>query len=144
MTRNRIDKINKTGITRKQIWEEKEPYGYFKRQTNGLLHEKTSTNLRKRNLKRESESLLTAAENYEPITLKPKWIMHHRIASIDYVLIKTKHISHINENSKQAQKMYKARQDWVGKVINWDLYKKFKFYDTNKYYMHNPESVQDN
>ena len=35
------------------------------------------------------------------------------------------------------------RHDWVGKVIHWKLCKKFKFYQTNKRYMHNPESVLD-
>ena len=29
----------------------------------------------------------------------------------------------------------------MGKVIHWELYKKFKFDHTNKWYMHNPASV---
>ena len=35
-------------------------------------------------------------------------------------------------------------QDWVGKVIDWELCKKLKFDYTNKWYMHNPESVLKN
>ena len=50
----------------------------------------------------------------------------------------------ISECSKLAQKLYKTRHDWVGKVIHWELHKKFKFDHTNKWYMHNPESVQEN
>ena len=42
------------------------------------------------------------------------------------------------------QKEYKSRHDWVEKVIHWELCKKFKFDYTNKWYMHNPESVLEN
>ena len=53
--------INRTRITRKQKWEEKQLCGYFKRQTSEISHEKTWTWLRKGNLKKES--LLMAAKN---------------------------------------------------------------------------------
>ena len=50
----------------------------------------------------------------------------------------------IIECSKLAQKEYKARHDWVGKVIHWEMCKKFKFNHTNKFYMHNPAPVLEN
>ena len=50
----------------------------------------------------------------------------------------------ISECSKLAQEEYKIRNDWVGKLIHWKLCKKFKIYHTNKWYMHNPESVLEN
>ena len=56
-------KINRATIKRKQKWEEKQLYGYFKWQTSKISHEKTWTWLRKGNLKRETESLLIAAQN---------------------------------------------------------------------------------
>ena len=37
-----------------------------------------------------------------------------------------------------------TRHDWVGKVIHWDMSKKFKFDHMNKWYMHNPASVLEN
>ena len=41
-------------------------------------------------------------------------------------------INHIiNEASQLAQKEYKTRHDWVGRVIHWELCKKFKFDHTN-------------
>ena len=43
-----------------------------------------------------------------------------------------------------AQKEYKARHDWVGKVIHWEMCKKFKFDHANKWYMHNPAPVLEN
>ena len=54
-------------------------------------------------------------------------------------------INHIiSECSKQAQKEYKARHDWVGKVIHWEMRKKFKFDHANKWYMYNPAPVLEN
>ena len=47
----------------------------------------------------------------------------------------------ISECSKLAQKEYKTRHDWMGKVIHWELYKKLNFDHANKWYMHNTESV---
>ena len=54
-------------------------------------------------------------------------------------------INHIiSECSKLPQKEYKARHDWVGKVIHWEMCKKFKFDHTNNWYMHNPAPVLEN
>ena len=54
-------------------------------------------------------------------------------------------INHIiSECSKLAQKEYKARHDWVGKVIHWEMCKKFKYDQANKWYMHNQEPVLEN
>ena len=39
---------------------------------------------------------------------------------------------------------YKTRHDWVGKLIHWELSKKFKFDHTSKWYVHNPASVLEN
>ena len=50
----------------------------------------------------------------------------------------------ISECSKLAQREYKARHDWVGKVIHWEMCKKFKFDHTNKWYMHNPAPFLEN
>ena len=45
-------------------------------------------------------------------------------------------INHIiRERSKLAQKEYRTRHDWVGKVIHWELCKEFKFD-----HMTNPEN----
>ena len=54
-------------------------------------------------------------------------------------------INHIiSECSKLAQRGYKARHNWVGKVIHWEMCKKFKFDHTNKWYMHNPAPDLEN
>ena len=54
-------------------------------------------------------------------------------------------INHIiSECRKLAQREYKARHDWIGKVIHREMCKKFKFDNTNKRYMHNPAPVLEN
>ena len=54
-------------------------------------------------------------------------------------------ITHIiSECSKLAQKEYKVRHDWVSKVINWEMCRKFQFDHTNKWYMHNQAPVLEN
>ena len=103
-----------------------------------ISHDKTWTWLRKGNFKRETESLLIAAQNNAVRT-------NHIKARIDKTQQNSKcrlcgdrdettnHI--ISECSKLAQE-YKTRHDWVGKVIPWEMSKKFKFDHTNKWYMH--------
>ena len=105
---------NKMTITRKQKWDEKQIYGRFKRLINNILHDITWTWLRKKNFKRETESLLIAAQNYDIRT-------NHIEAKID----KTQQNSQcrlfgdrneiinliISEYSKLAQKEYKTRHN---------------------------------
>ena len=50
----------------------------------------------------------------------------------------------IRECSKLAQKEYKIRHDWVGKVIYLKMCEKFIFDPTNEWYMHNPAPVLEN
>ena len=54
---------NRMTINRKQKWEEKPLYGYFKRLINNTSHEKTWTWQRKGNIKRETESLLIVVQD---------------------------------------------------------------------------------
>ena len=102
--------------------------------------------LRKRNLKTETESLPIAAQNNA--------IRHNHVkARIDKTQKKwqmwcsdrDKMINPIiRKCSKLTQREYKTRHDWMGKVIHWEICKKFKFDQMNKGYMHNPESVLKN
>ena len=116
-------------------------YGYFKR------HDRTWTWLKKGNLKRETESLLPVTQNNAIWTnyIKTRidktqqnckcWLCGDKIETINNI---------ISECSKLAQKEYKMRYDRVEKAIHWELCKKFKFDHTNKWYMYNSESVQEN
>ena len=65
-TRNNTDntRINRIEITRKQKWKEKQLYRGFKQLTSDISHEKMWMWLRKGNLKRETKSVLRAAQKY--------------------------------------------------------------------------------
>ena len=118
-TDNTIDE--RVTTIRKQKWEGKQLYGRFKRLINNISHQKSWTWPRKGNFKRETESLLIAAQDNAIRT-------NHIKARIDKMqqnskcrLCGEKHetINHIiSECSKLAQKEYKARHDWVGKMVH--------------------------
>ena len=119
-------------ITRKQKWEGKQLYGRFKQLINNISHDKTWTWLKKGNFKREIESFLIVAQNKAIRT-------NHIKARIDKTQQNCKcrlcgdrdeTINHMI--SELAQKEYKTRHDLVGKVIHWEMCKKFKFDHTNK------------
>ena len=126
-------------ITRKQKWEEKQLYGRFKRLINNISHEKTWTWLTKGNFKRETESLRIAAQNIAKIDKTQQNSKFRLRGDRDETI---NHI--ISECSKLLLKEYKTRHDWVGKVIHWEMCKKFTFDHTNKWYMHNPAPVREN
>ena len=138
---------NRIAITRKQKWEGKQLYGRFKWLINNISHDKTWTWLRKGNFKRETESHLISAQNKAVRT-------NHIKARIDKTQQNSKcrlcgnrdeTINHkISKCSKLALKEYKTRHDWVGKVIHWEMCKKFKFDHKNKWNMHNPAPVLEN
>ena len=97
--------------------------------------------------KRENESLQIAAKNNAIRTNYTKAkidktqqncrcrLCGDRDKTINYIIRKC---------SKLAQKEYKTRHDRVGKVINLELSKKFRFDNTSRWYMHNQESVPKN
>ena len=147
---NVIMRTNRTIINRKEKWKENQLYGHFKRIISDISHKKTLMWLRKVNLKRETEFLLIAAQNNEDNNIRTS----HIKARIDKTQQNSRcrlygdrdeNINHIiSECSKFAQKEYQARHDRVGKVIHWELFKKFKFDHTNKLYKYNPVSVIEN
>ena len=133
--------------TRKQKWEGKQLYGRFKRLINNISHDKTRTWLRKGNFKRGIESLLMAAQNSAIRTnpIKARIDKTQQNSKCRQCGDRDETINHIiSECNKLAQKEYKARHDWVDKVIYREMSKKFKFDNANKLYMHNPVPVIEN
>ena len=142
-TDNAID--NRMTKTWKQKWEGKQLHGRFKRLINNISHDKTW--LRKGNFKRETESLLIAAQNNAIRTNHIKARIDKTQQNSKCRLYSDRHetINHvISECSKLAQKEYKARHNCVGNGIHWKMRKKFKFDHANKWYMHNPAPVLEN
>ena len=96
---------------------------------------KTWTWLRKGNFKRKTESLLMAAQNSTKRTnhIKARVDKTQQNSKFRLCIDTDETINHIiSECSKLALKEYKARNDWVGKVIHWEMCKKFKFDHANK------------
>ena len=131
-TRNNTNDARTNGatITRKQKWEEKQLYGSFKGLTSDISHEKMWTWLRKRNLKREtisSNSRTKQRHKGQPYQSETQQNSRCRLCGE-----KDETINHVSECSKFAQREYKTRNDWMGKVTHWKLCKKLKFDHTNK------------
>ena len=137
---------NRMTITRKQKWEGKQLYGRFKRLINNISHDKIWIWLRIRNFKRETEPLLIAAQNDAIRTnqIKARIDKTRQNSRCRLCDDRDETIYHISECSKLEQKEYKTRHDWVGKVIHWEICKKFKFDHTNKWYMHSPAPLLEN
>ena len=86
-----------------------------KRLINNISHDKTWTWLRKGNFKRETESLLIAAQDSAIRT-------NHIKARIDKTQQNSKcRLCGDRDESKLAQREYKARHDCVGKVIHREI-----------------------
>ena len=112
--------------TRKHKREGKQLYGRFKRLINIISHQKTWTWLRKGNLNRETNSLLIAARDNAIRTnhIKARIDKTQQNSTCRLCGDRDETINHIiSECSKLAQKEYKARHDWVGKVIHWEMCK---------------------
>ena len=112
-----------------------------------ISHQKTWTWVRKWNLKKETESLLIAAQDNAIRTnhIKARIDKTQQNSKCRLCSNRNETINHIiSECSNLAQKEYKTRPDWVGKVIHWEMCKKCKFDHTNKWYMHNRAPVLEN
>ena len=121
-TRNNTDNMrtNRTTITRKEKWVEKQLYGHFKQQVSNISHKKIWTWLRKGNLMRETESVLIAGQNNA--------IRSNHIKARTNKMqqnSKCRLCGERDESIKLTQKEYKTRHNWAGKVIHWELCKKF-------------------
>ena len=113
-------------------------YGYFKRQTSNISPEKTRTLTRKEKPKAQNNAIRT---DY----VKAKIDQTQQNSRCRLCGDRDQTINHIiSEYDKLAQRYYNIRHNLVGKVIHSELWKKFEFDHTNKWYMHDPESVQEN
>ena len=122
-------------------------YGQFLRQTDSEQNEKTWEWLQRGDLKRETEALITAAQDQAIKTNNIK-------ANIDKtqendlcrMCCQAKEtLSHIVIGcSKLAQQEYKRRHNNVARVVRWDLQGKCSFSRVDKWFEHQPETVLEN
>ena len=101
---------------------------FKKSKVSELSYGKTWTLQRKGNLKRETENNAIRNKYVKTRIDKTQRNSSGRLCGDRYETIN--HI--ISKCSKSAQREFKTRHDWVGKLIHWVLCKKFKFDHANK------------
>ena len=129
---------------RLEDWEKKVLHGQYLRQTKEVRSDQSWAWIQNRDLKRETESLIVAAQNQSIRTnlVKAK-IGKSQGDSLCRVCKKVhESIDHVvNGCSKLAQKEYKRRHNNLGKIVHWKLARKCNFEAGDKCYEHEPESV---
>ena len=141
--------VLKRSETEKRLedWEEKVLHGHYLRQTKEVRIDQCWAWLQNGDLKRETESLIVAAQNQSIRTnLVKARIDKSQGDSLCRKCRKVdESIDHIVSGySKLAQKEYKRRHDNLGKIVYWKLARKFNFEAEDKWYEHEPESVLEN
>ena len=133
---------------RMKSYKEKVLHGQYEKLTAGIRSSDSWEWLRKGTLKKETEGMLMAAQDQALRTNAIK----SRIDKQDVSPIcrmcgkREESIAHVvAECEKLAQNQYKNwRHDRVGKVIHWELCKKYDFDCKEKWYDHIPEGVLEN
>ena len=132
---------------RLEDWEKKVLHGQYLRQTKEVRSDQCWTWLQNGDLKRETESLIVAAQNQ---SIRAN-VVKARIdkSQGDSLCRKCRKvdesIDHIVSGfSKLGQKEYKRRHDNLGKIVHWKLARKCNFEAGDKWYKHESESVSEN
>ena len=151
---NKVDGLEAASVLKKskkekrlQDWEEKALHGQYLRQTKEVRSEQSWVWLQNGDLKRETESLIVAAQNQSIRTNLVKAKIDKSQGDPLCRLCKTadESIDHVVSCcSKLAQKEYKRRHDNLGKIVHWKVARKCNFEVRDKWYEHEPESVLEN
>ena len=133
--------------TRLKNWKSKAINGQYLRQTEENVAKETWQYMKRGSLKRETESLIIAAQDQALRTnyRKAKVEKSTNISMCRLCKEKEETVSHIvSECSKIAQTEYKKRHDRVATTIHWALCKKYGLPHTEKWYDHRAEPVMEN
>ena len=140
----------KKSLNEKRVenWKEKQMYGQFNRDMpEGTEKEKSWLWLRNCDLKIPSEALICSAQEQ---AIRTNYVKYHIDKSVDSPFCRMcgetgEAISHIvSECSKLAQREYKTRHDNVARMVHWKLCQKFNLEKSEKWYLHNPQTVSEN
>lgn len=132
---------------RREGWHDKPMHGQYMRQTKELASEDTWQWLLRGELKKETEGMITAAQDQ---ALRTRYVQRmvdgNNISPICRKCnIRNETINHIaSECPALAQNQYKKRHDSVAKALHWSLCKKHQLPCSNKWYEHQPEGVIEN
>eukprot|EP00112_Aurelia_sp_Birch-Aquarium-sp1_P003300 Seg1367.7 transcript_id=Seg1367.7/GoldUCD/mRNA.D3Y31 product="Retrovirus-related Pol polyprotein from type-1 retrotransposable element R2" pseudo=true protein_id=Seg1367.7/GoldUCD/D3Y31 len=128
-------------------WKEKRLHGQFAKDTDAIKTNESFNWLCKGELKRETESLILAAQEQALNTNSIKARIY-RLQENDKCRLcgaAVENVTHIISGCKKlAQKEYKRRHDKVASFIHWLLCKKYDLKYTEKLYQHQPAPVVEN
>ena len=138
---------NRKKIERQQQWKDKTLHGQFLRQTDDEAGKERWMWLKGTGTKRETESLIIAAQEQAIRTNVIK-------AKIDNTQEESKcrmcgkadeTVNHIlSECNMLAQREYKRRHDCVGRKIHWELRRKYGLAAAERWHEHQPDTVTEN
>ena len=131
---------------RLEDWE-KVLHGQYLRQTKEVRSDHCWAWLQNRDLKRETGSLIVAAQNQSIITNLVKAKIDK--SQGDYLCRVCRKVDESIDHivggcSKLTQKEYKRTHDNLEKIVHWKLAGKCNFGTGDKWYEHEPESVLEN
>ena len=129
---------------RLQDWEEEPLHSQYLRQTKEVRSEQSWVWLQNGDLKRETESLIVAAQNQSIKTNLVKAKIGKRQKDTLCRLCEKADESidcFVSGCSNLAQKEHKRRHDNLGKIVHWKLARKCNYEAGDKWYKHEPESV---
>ena len=129
---------------RQNNWKAKTLHGQFIRQTENLADEQQWMWLKDGTLKRETETLIMAAQEQAIRTnlIKAKIDKTQQESKCRMCGQVDESVNHIlSECSKIAQKEYERQYDWVGKKVHWEVSKRCGFDVNEKWYEHEPDAV---
>ena len=135
---------------RLQNWEEKAFHGQYLKQTKEARSEQSWVWLQNGNLKRETESLIVAAQNQSIRTNlgKAKINKSQKDTLCKQCNKADESVDHVVSGcSKLAHKEVKRRHisyHSLGKIVHWKLARKSNFKAADKWYEHEPECVLEN
>ena len=151
---NKIDGLEAASVLKRskkgkilEDWEEKVLHRQYLRQTKEVRSDQCWAWLQNGDLKRETESLIVAAQNQSISTNLVKArvdksqgdLLCRECRKVD------QNIDHIVSGcSKIVQKEYKRRLNNLGKIVLWKLARKWNFKVGDKWYEHEPEGVLEN
>ena len=110
-------------------------------------NENTWVWLRKCDLKIRNEALISSAQEQ---AIRKNYVKYHIDECVDSPSCRMcgktgETVSHIvSECSKLAQREYKRRHDIVATMVHWKLCEKFNLEKSEKWYLHNPQTVSEN
>ena len=132
---------------RTKDWKEKPLHGQYPRLVADADNKKTYLWIKNGYMKKETEGMLTAAQDQ---ALPTRWRKKHIEKQIETSLCRlcgereetTFHI--LSECGKIAPTEYKKRHDGVAKIVHWNLSRQCGFKTSKKWYDHQTETVIEN